>query len=498
MSSDSETETTLLFLCLFIIYSGTSIFCLLRILKLHKFAPQWRKAQIFYVLVLIQVIFRAACLLIIASQMEDLSETMMYLLISTPDTLFLISYAILIWQLISLFYFAHIIDQSKQTFISKISKRPRTNKVGCFVFICIILFTIDQGFLYFLLVIGQIHESLITLELDWLNIAIPSLSIIIMILLGVRYSGVPLKSQIWKQRLQQILCVSVYWTATRLFRGLSSIISKYSAKTLSGDLEDRAQNTAEFIMLIIVLIISEILCIFLVQDYGFMGIFIFSEEESDVATPVPKSVEGSESDTILHTSISIMQLTESPIINLSDIIEGEEMQARKHSLGKLYKSQFKDSSVLFRKIALPRLSGYIVEELTMEIEVHRTMNYSHVLPIIGIIIELPVIGFITPLMTKGSLYDALHINPIPLTLTEKIRISGEIATGILNFHMQGKAHGHLTTHNILFDENLAPYICDLGFNKLKKYAGIVSGYTNINAWSSPELLNDKRLTPIKS
>ena len=101
-------------------------------------------------------------------------------------------------------------------------------------------------------------------------------------------------------------------------------------------------------------------------------------------------------------------------------------------------------------------------------------------------------------MIKGSLFDALHINNMPLTLTEKIRISGDIAAGILNFHMQGKAHGHLTSHNILFDENFTPYISDLGFNKLKKYAGIVSGYTNINAWSSPELLNDKRLTPIKS
>ena len=157
------------------------------------------------------------------------------------------------------------------------------------------------------------------------------------------------------------------------------------------------------------------------------------------------------------------------------------MQSRKNSLGKLYKAKFKDSSVLFRKIVLPRLSGYIVEELTLEIDVHRTMNFSHVLPIIGIVIELPVIGFITPLMIKGSLFDALHINNMPLTLTEKIRISGDIAAGILNFHMQGKAHGHLTSHNILFDENFTPYISDLGFNKLKKYAGIVSGYTNINA-----------------
>jgi hypothetical protein len=56
----------------------------------------------------------------------------------------------------------------------------------------------------------------------------------------------------------------------------------------------------------------------------------------------------------------------------------------------------------------------------------------------------------------------------------------------------------LTSHNILLDERLDPYIADLGYNKVKKYAGIVSGYTNVGSWSSPELLRDKRLTPIKS
>ena len=60
-------------------------------------------------------------------------------------------------------------------------------------------------------------------------------------------------------------------------------------------------------MLIIVLIVSEILCVFIVQDYGFMGIFIFSEEESEIATPVLKPVEDNESDTIAHTDISIAQ-----------------------------------------------------------------------------------------------------------------------------------------------------------------------------------------------
>ena len=369
----------------------------------------------------------------------------------------------------------------------------------------VVLFAISQGAIFFLLVVNVISTLVVEDELDWLNIVMPSISLLIMLVLGIQYSGVPLKSMAWRKSLVQFIKVSVYWTLTRLFRGFASIIGKLSELNITVDLKNENHKTVDYIMLIVVLLISEILCVFIVLDYGFMSIFIFSEEEAEANTPILKqsdfenvSESESQSPTINNTSILISQLTESAIIVLSDITEGEEVVSRKNALGKLYQATFKESKVLFRKIVLPRLSGYIVEELTTEIEVHRSIHYSHVLPIIGIVLELPVIGFVTPLMRKGSLHQALHISQTKFNLTEKIRISSDIASGILNFHSQGKAHGHLSSHNILFDENYMPYISDLGFQKLKKYAGIVSGYTNIGSWSSPELINDKRLTPIKA
>lgn len=469
-------------------------------MKLHKFDPKWRKAQIFYVLVLIQVAVRSACLLVLASKLQDLSTTITYLLISTPDSLFLISYILLIWQLVSLYYFAHISNKSSKTFIAKISQKAKSNKTACILYCFVLLFAISQGFLYFLLVIEQILPIVIASELDWLNIGFPSCSLIILLVLSIQYSGVPLKSVGWKKKMQQFIRVSVYWTITRFFRGLSSLVGNLSDLNLTADLENSKEKTADYIMLIVVLIISEILCVYSVLDFGFMGIFIFSEEESENSAPILRKETHSDSSsiTISNTTILISEMSESPIISLTDIVEGEEVKTRKNSLGKIYQARFKNSSVLFRKITLQRLSGYIIEELTSEIEVHRSLNFSHVLPIIGIVIELPVIGFVTPLMAKGSLYEALHVNKLKLTMTEKIRIASDIAVGVLNFHSQGKAHGHLTSHNILLDDNLVPFISDLGFQKLKKYAGIVSGYTNISAWSSPELIMDKRLTPIKA
>lgn len=436
-------------------------------------------------------------MLILSAQQSDLSADIMFILIMTPDSLFLLSYVILIWQLGSLFFFAHIEDQMKKTFLSKISRKSKKNCVGILLIIGIVTFGITQGILYLIALFNGIRSSQVSFEVDILNILIPSVCACIMISLSVKYSGVPLKSVIWGQRLGHIFKVSTYWTVTRLFRGLASLIGSFFGKGITVNLEDDRETTEDYLMLIIILIISEILCVFSVQDYGFMGIFIFSEEEADSSVQSARASQEAESVSTETTSISILNMNESTLVGLSDIQEGEEYRSKKQGLGKLFKASYSDSQVMFRKIVLPRLSGYVIEELTSEIETNRKMRFNYVVPIIAVVIEMPVIGFITPIMPKGSLFDLIHVEKVKLGLSDKIELVEKVANELQSIHSQGKAHGHLTSHNILLDESLTPYIGDLGFVKVKKYAGIVSGYTNISAWSSPELLNDKRLTPIR-
>lgn len=499
MSSSDEAASVLLFFCLFIVYAGTSAFCGLRLVKLHKFSPQWRKAQYFYVLVFLQALLRAICMLILSAQQGDLSTDVMFILIMSPDSLFLISYILLIWQLTSVFYFAHIEDQMKKTFISKISRKSKKNIAGIALIVGILTFGGCQAALFLFAVSTLISTEQVSFQLDILNILIPGICASIMISLSVKYSGIPLKSEVWKQKFNHIFKVSIYWTVTRILRGVGTLVGSFFGRGLTINLEDDRETTLDYILLIIILIVSEILCIFSVQDYGFMDLFISAEAESE-STPSTPAMTGSDDpdkETIANTSISILHLNESPIIGLSELQEGEEMKGRKQGLGKLLKAKFKDSDVMFRKINLPRLSGYVIEELTGEIETHRKMQFPHVLPIIAVVIEMPIIGFVTPIMPKGSLFDIIHVQKVQLTLNQKLDIGEKLAIELSGIHSQGKSHGHLTSHNVLLDDFFTPYISDLGFSKVKKYAGIVSGYTNISAWSSPELLNDKRLTPIK-
>jgi serine/threonine protein kinase len=101
-------------------------------------------------------------------------------------------------------------------------------------------------------------------------------------------------------------------------------------------------------------------------------------------------------------------------------------------------------------------------------------------------------------MSKGSLYDVLHNDTKSgFNESEKRRIARDIAVGMQGLHSISRYHGHLTSRNILLDEQNRVFIADLGLIRLKKYAGITLKYTNKSAWSSPELLRERNPTPLK-
>eukprot|EP00397_Hematodinium_sp_SG-2012_P010914 GEMP01011040.1.p1 GENE.GEMP01011040.1~~GEMP01011040.1.p1 ORF type:complete len:448 (+),score=87.81 GEMP01011040.1:907-2250(+) len=73
----------------------------------------------------------------------------------------------------------------------------------------------------------------------------------------------------------------------------------------------------------------------------------------------------------------------------------------------------------------------------------------------------------------------------------------QIADGMTYLHEWGVAHGHLSPHNILVQDNspgeaLSLQIADAGFHGLKRYASLVGTYEMRNPWSAPEFLSESR------
>ena len=129
----------------------------------------------------------------------------------------------------------------------------------------------------------------------------------------------------------------------------------------------------------------------------------------------------------------------------------------------------------------------------------RNLNHPSICPIIGLCVEkTPQIHMITPFFKNCSLNDLLHEKKVELELPKRISIAKEIAKGMEYLHNKMICHFHLSSRNIYVDEEYNPYIADYGFHYMKDIACVFIKYKNKNAYSSPEILKDKKKIAVGS
>lgn len=87
---------------------------------------------------------------------------------------------------------------------------------------------------------------------------------------------------------------------------------------------------------------------------------------------------------------------------------------------------------------------------------------------------------------KLSLFDLLHESDRPISAEEKKTIATNIAKAMKKLHKlnNAPAHTHLTSKNVLLDQNnLKVYISDYGMKKLKN----AIKYDNMTQWTAVEM-----------
>lgn len=479
---------------LFVLYAMTMLFCLFRTFRLHKFSPGWKPSKGFYFSVLFQSCLRSVCFLILLlSSKRRLDITSAFLLLSIPDSMFIVNYILLLWQNLLVFTNAHTNTQVTLAVFSKLFKVNQYDKLSSYIAFCLTVWIGTQTCLYILVGNDIIHFKNVSREVGICNFSLAGSTMIGMIVLQIRYSGVPLRNIIWKTKLSRINLVAGFWTGARVLQGVIDIMDENKMTSLTYQISNSDQNTignTTAAMLFSALIISEIACILMVLDYAFMGIFVLAEEEVKEQKPNELLARS------FNTTNSLCYLPLQLRLNMKEISVLSQIETRKPTLGKVYRASYQARSAFLRKIAFPRLSTYVLEEFSNELDCYKVDN-SNIIPLIGVILDLPTISIITPYITPGSLYKILHFDKTKFSNSQKLNIIRQAASAFAHIHYTGRVHGHLTSENILINENDHVFVSDLGMNKIKKYSGIVSGYTNKSAWSSPEIIRDKRLTPTR-
>ena len=322
------------------------------------------------------------------------------------------------------------------------------------------------------------NESEVGLTFAGFEVASAGGIIILAILIKVKFSGIPTKSILWTRRLRRLNLVVMFWIIGKLISGLFEFFHLVSDKDQAKSAYDDDFDLFELCCQIIISFISEVLNVLLTLDYAFISIF-FEDPQGELP--------------LLTRNSSMIGLN--PYIEEKIITIGDNIPTRQNSLGKMFKATFITKTVVYRQIILTNISSYIIEEIQAEVEIYQECNIEGIVNIMGIVLENSKVGFVYPYYEKKSLFHILHNEKITLSYIEKIELLRKIAEILLVVHKENKAHGHLTSYNILIDSNNQPFISDLGFHKLKKYAGIKNNYSYKSAWSSPEILSDSRCTP---
>jgi serine/threonine protein kinase len=482
----------LIFFALCLMYFSTFCLALVRTFRLHRFASEWRQAQFFYISLLLHTAMRTAFFAWVIPSVTSFTSLEFFLLLSIPDTSFIVSYLFLTWQFLSVFYYSHIESVMQESLLAQVNKKPQQSAATRFGVFFLIIWIGMQTSLFFALLVNRLKMFEISNELGIANLLIPTLVLGMMLYLQMKFSGSPTRSDQWSSRLRKVSTVTLIWSIFRYFRGVVALLPGYSTESIAQDIGD-GNSTVSFaavLLLVCQMIFSEILCLFLVFDYSFMTIFVYKPSHSDSGSVSTTSRKLS--DELKTNKFSYIPITRD--LKEEDLKIEEALKAKKSGFGELFKSTYKKHQVVLRKVSFSRLSGYVLEEISEEFERLVGLDIEHLLPLVGVFIQSPVLGVVHPLMENGSLYDALHVSKADLNYNDRLQIARQIAQCMEELHQLGVYHGHLTSHNVLMDEEFNAYVGDVGLHKAKKYAGLMFGYSNKSSWSSPEQLNERSLT----
>lgn len=502
---DGVFVTLLLTLCG--LYGTCLIICIIMTRKLNQFSRHWISTQIFYLLILVQIILRLFAFTtgIFVLTESGVKEETFYLVLSLPDNIFIVNYMLLFQQMITIFLFSHLNTKKLHLVLLSQFMRPKYRSVTQTVLILICCYAGCQALLYILLLSDVFDSDKLDIGNSIFDISLASVFMIAILYLHIRFSNKPFKSNAARGRLSKITAVTIAWSVARIIKAYTNLYLTSGNKLIAETgIQDAALETG--ITLVIQMTICEVICFYIVENYSFMGIFLFWEDDEDL--PMLRTIQNKRATQ--YRNLSDVETTQrsdsydatqvdrsSSFLEYSDLVIKELYCKKPNGLGELYRASYRGFEVMYRKINFPRMSNYVLEEFKNEVFFLQDNQTEQMTLFYGCCYNLPVLGIVVQYCSGGSLYENLHTRKRKFSLTDKLKILEDIARALIALHNIKRCHGHLSSHNILLDSKMRAKITDVGLEKIKKYAAVLLGYTNKSVWCSPEVLRDPCKSAVK-
>lgn len=517
----------LLILSLF--YFFFAILSLILMIKLIRSKESlYNISYFFYSGLFFTTIFRTINLIIICIKNDDVqnSNFLFNILVFLPDMLLTCFFFILVWHALIHYIVSHInVANDTNLSLNLNDDDPKIKKKIYYVLYVIMPFyLIGFSILYICNYYDIIKLKTFMMILAIVNIVSPFMILIINYFFFIfKFSGRPYKDENSKNETKYIIYITIGFGVARVVSGGVEIFLKFFLKDIA-EIKKLNNDLWKIFLLVAYYFFTELLPTYFITGNDFYKTFLYKKNEimNNVKNEEESIITNNNSNNNINTSNSLIKNSEKNfednsnniiiqnekkannnnnnnlinfIIKIKEIEIKEELYYRKNGLGKLFKGKYNNDDVILRILNFDRLNRYEIEEIQKDIQIIINVKHKNILNIIGVCLNKEnTIIIVMPYYKKGSLFDFLHNNNnennIKLTSKQKINISIGIIKGIEYLHKHNIVHYHLTSKNILIDDNLNPIIADYGFNNLKKTYNIFNKYHNLNSYSSPEMLTE--------
>ena len=470
----NDSELFLVFFVLALSYTCFLVYTSMRLIQSRQFVNEWKYARLIYIFQFIQLVLRSVSFWLICAFANDINSdvNLIFLTFSLPDSLIIASFIVLFWIMINCTRYTRIDSECSTCGGNNLIR------AGRITLLVLLIWLFLQFMLYGLLYLDVLINEDIGFEQAMISFLTSAIVISGLVIVQVKYSGLPFKTVQDGKFLKTVLFVTVVWIIGRTLHGVLYLIRAGQSSSSFADLID----TTQIIVLIIIdLLVTELTCYYFILDYSFFRIF----SQKFIDDPITGKL-------LLQDGISLHSNRDTGF-ELDDASSGksEVLSDQKGKLGQLCLTEVNKETIVVRKIKLPRMNKYVAENLQNDIENIRAMRIPNLACYRSCNISSNEIELVMKFYEEGSLFAALHVKSKKLSNVKKLEIAQKIAETMDLIHKTNKAHGHLSSFNVLLLNNSEPFLADLGLEHLKKFCGLVNGYTNKSAWSSPELLKDR-------
>lgn len=430
------------------------------LVKTYKiYGRAWVQIQLFYAFITFQVLFRMIAFGILEEK-GNLTDKKRYLLVYLPDSMFLISFLLLFWQILALKRHSHMYLGNAKTI------GPYLQSISTYICPVITIGILSETLCYALFLCSIISTEIKSMELACINLILPIAFLGSQLAMQISYSGIPFKSVLHTKRHYIAGTTGFIWAICRVTRGIVGILWPKSIEN-------------ESVLFVVVLILTEIGCYLVVLDDGQIELFLIHPEDKENENELLQSEDD---------DFNAFESSHRLVFDPSEVECTHEMPSRHHGLGRVYLAKFRDQMVLYRRVNFKRMSSFMQEEIMEDLKLIKEVTSEHVVQFFGCTLSNHTLGLISTYYHQGSLYSLLHEAKEELEFITKLNIARDLAMGMRDLHYQSQYHGHLTSHNVLLEGDKVVMIADFGLERMKKLAGLMCGYCNKSGWSSPELL----------